>query len=671
MSNLADLLVHIGIDADDLKSGFDSAVSSVEDNIGKITAASVIAGGAMEGFARGQAPLREAAAKIAAATGEEADEINRLAREASNVTFPLAEVYASMESGRQQGLKSGEQLQQFATFWDMVGDASGESGPALAESAVALRAVGIEAGNESEALSALGFITRETTSSNKDFLTFLERTGPELRGMGADVDDAAAILGVLESELGMSGRTARTEFRSAINESDGTLEGMLDTLGVSADQFDEYSRKVADSSGVIEENAAIHAESYTAMQRAQHWASELMSEYSGLFGMASSLALPLMALGPLLKGVTAAMNSQRIATIAGTVASKAAAVAQWALNVAMSANPIMLIVLAIAALVAAFIWAWNNVDGFAEFFIGIWEWIKTAWSAVGQWFSDLWADVLAFFTSFGESISSTAESIWNGILDFFRAIPGKIVDFFLNWTLLGLLISHWDSIKDGAARGWNAVVDWVKAIPGKIVDFFMNWTLIGLLIQHWDSIKEGAVTGWNAVVDWIRDIPSKITTALGNLGRLLWNAGSQIIGGLLSGITDKFEDVKDFVGGIGDWIADHKGPKAYDLALLQPAGGWIMDGLRAGIEDEIPALESTLGKVSGAISVDAATPGVSAAVRSVAASAPGGVGSGPLDLSDRTIARIAEALRSAAREAVSEAGRDVRSAALAWQGVSR
>ena len=48
-----------------------------------------------------------------------------------------------------------------------------------------------------------------------------------------------------------------------------------------------------------------------------------------------------------------------------------------------------------------------------------------------------------------------------------------------------------------------------------------------------------------------------------------------------------------------------------------------------------------------------------------------GGGGGPLDLSDRTVARIAEALHKAAREAVSEAARDVRSAAMAWQGVSR
>lgn len=46
----------------------------------------------------------------------------------------------------------------------------------------------------------------------------------------------------------------------------------------------------------------------------------------------------------------------------------------WAV---LLANPIVLVVAAIAALVAAFIWAWNNIDGFKEFWINLWENIKT------------------------------------------------------------------------------------------------------------------------------------------------------------------------------------------------------------------------------------------------------------------------------------------------------
>ena len=84
----------------------------------------------------------------------------------------------------------------------------------------------------------------------------------------------------------------------------------------------------------------------------------------------------------------------------------------------------------------------------------------------------------------------------------------------------------------------------------------------------------------------MKDIPNKIVSALGDLGSLLYDAGSQIISGLLAGLKGKFNEVKDWVGGVGTWIADHKGPKAYDLQLLVPNGSWIMQGLSEGLEAE-------------------------------------------------------------------------------------
>lgn len=123
-------------------------------------------------------------------------------------------------------------------------------------------------------------------------------------------------------------------------------------------------------------------------------------------------------------------------------------------------------------------------------------------------------------------------------------------------------------------------------------DWGTFWTEIGNVFSNLlGGIGEFAST-------FFGELPGRILGALGNLGGLLLDAGGQIISGFLKGLTAGFEKVKDFIGGIGSWIADHKGPKAYDLALLVPAGGWIMDGLGTGIEDSMPALGSTLSDVS-------------------------------------------------------------------------
>lgn len=123
-------------------------------------------------------------------------------------------------------------------------------------------------------------------------------------------------------------------------------------------------------------------------------------------------------------------------------------------------------------------------------------------------------------------------------------------------------------------------------------DWGTFWTEIGNVFSNLlGGIGEFAST-------FFGELPGRILGALGDLGGLLLDAGGQILSGFLKGLTAGFEKVKDFVGGIGSWIADNKGPKAYDLALLVPAGGWIMDGLGTGIEDSMPALGSTLSDVS-------------------------------------------------------------------------
>lgn len=81
-------------------------------------------------------------------------------------------------------------------------------------------------------------------------------------------------------------------------------------------------------------------------------------------------------------GVTAALNGMSIAQMLTTAK-------QWLLNTAMSANPIGFIITLIAGLVAAFVVLWNKSDKFREFWIGLWEKIKSSASNVFDWFKGI------------------------------------------------------------------------------------------------------------------------------------------------------------------------------------------------------------------------------------------------------------------------------------------
>jgi hypothetical protein len=90
-------------------------------------------------------------------------------------------------------------------------------------------------------------------------------------------------------------------------------------------------------------------------------------------------------LATMMGGLTTAILAQSAATKIKTVADLAAAngmtlttFAQKGLNAAMKANPIGLIITAITLLVGAFMYLWNNCEGFRNFWIGLWEGIKGA-----------------------------------------------------------------------------------------------------------------------------------------------------------------------------------------------------------------------------------------------------------------------------------------------------
>ena len=322
------------------------------------------AGAGIEALARKNAPLLEKNRQLAASLGMTEKEVNGLARELSNVTFPLESVVGLLEQGRQQGLKSQEQLKDFANFWDMVGDATGENAVQLAEASVALRALGIEADDVQQAQAAFGFITRETTGDVGDFLTFIERTGPQLRDLGLGVDETASLMAALEQELGMTARVARQEFRKAVNESDGDLQLMLETLGLTEEQFQKYNDQVKASSDVIEENAEIHAKSYTAMQRAQAFLADLSFEYSGAIEQLSQFSMIMIALPAVLKGVMAVKAAFFALSTAGFGA------------MALAAAPFLIAGAVIAGLIAGAYLLYKNWDTIIEGIKGLWEGLK-------------------------------------------------------------------------------------------------------------------------------------------------------------------------------------------------------------------------------------------------------------------------------------------------------
>ena len=89
--------------------------------------------------------------------------------------------------------------------------------------------------------------------------------------------------------------------------------------------------------------------------------------------------------------------------------TKLVAASQKILNAVMNANPIMLIVSAIAALAAGFIYLWNNCEEFREFWINL-------WNKISEIFLAAWDAIVNFFTE-------TIPNAWNAVVEWFSGIP--------------------------------------------------------------------------------------------------------------------------------------------------------------------------------------------------------------------------------------------------------
>jgi hypothetical protein len=97
-------------------------------------------------------------------------------------------------------------------------------------------------------------------------------------------------------------------------------------------------------------------------------------------------------------GAAAAYGIYTLAVNATTIATGAITAAQWLWNAALTANPIGVVVVAIGALVAGILYAWNTFAGFRAVIMGVWGVIKEFGSVIGDVFTGVWEMISGVFT---------------------------------------------------------------------------------------------------------------------------------------------------------------------------------------------------------------------------------------------------------------------------------
>lgn len=154
----------------------------------------------------------------------------------------------------------------------------------------------------------------------------------------------------------------------------------------------------------------------------------------------------------------------------------------------LAANPIMLVVAAIGALVAGFVVLWNKCEGFRNFWIGLWNELKPPVMALINSLKDFWDNVLLpigklIWDMWAPRFKAQFEFIKGVAIGVFEAIKIRVQSFmgiirgvldFITGVFTGNWKKAWNGIKTAVSSAFNGIIGSVKAIGGNIVHGLWN-----------------------------------------------------------------------------------------------------------------------------------------------------------------------------------------------------
>lgn len=277
-------------------------------------------------------------------------------------------------------------------------------------------------GSTSEAVGALGAALRGEFDP-------LERFGIAL---SADA---------VSAELAAKGQDKLTGTAEALAKKQATLDLIMRG---SADATGQFAREADTASGAAERQAAKWEDVKAKLgEKLLPVLNELTGKLTGLTDWMSQNSDTVLVLGGVLTGLAAAYVAVRAAVAAYQTVAAIATAVQWAWNVALSANPIGLVIIAIAAFVAALVLLWQNNETVRAALVGAWEWIKNAFTSAVSWIGDQIGKLLGWFSEMPGRIGSMLSGLVGIITWPYRTAFNAISDAWnntvgrLSWTVPG------------------------------------------------------------------------------------------------------------------------------------------------------------------------------------------------------------------------------------------
>lgn len=434
----------------------------------------------------------------------------------------------------------------------------------------------------------------------------------------------------------------------AINNSSGAAQNvadvMMDNLGGQLTILKSTLEGIAISFG----NALLPAVK-KVVESLQGFLTWLNGLTDGQKQLVVTIAMVVAAIGPVLliigKLITAVTNVIKVVNLLKPAFA--------ALNAVMAANPVGIVIVAIAGLVAALVTLYNKNETFRNF-------VNTAWAQIKEVISGVVNALVTFFTvtipGAIDAVVAWFQTLANNISNFFTVvIPEKINELVQWFTGLPERIGYAIGFAIGTLANWvvslaekaaeigpqviDAIVNFFSQLPGKIWDFlvqtatnFADWitqtkekaltvgaqiidTVVNFFLQLpgriWNTLLDAIakIKQWGSdIISWARTaIPNVIHTIISFFEELpgkMLEIGKNLLRGLADGISSAVgavvNKVKSVAGSILNGFKD-----AFDIHSPSKAtakmGNMLMQGLAGGVSDSSNVVMSAVMEMASTL----------------------------------------------------------------------
>lgn len=479
----------------------------------------------------------------------------------------------------------------------------------------------------------------------QQFASYLASLKDDLKELGSSLSGAAgAVWNVISGPLSELYNQAKGQL-PAIADGFKTflhaVSGLLDYVSAHADSIIPLAKGITAfvlaSKGISAVSAGLKTVS-GGLKAISATASGVEKTATAAFDMIGKISDAGSAAGAL-KQLAGSFNIVKAAQSAWSAVTKAATAVQLAFSAALDANPFILVIAGITAVVAALTWFFTQTEtgkqlwnSFATWFMGIWNQISTACQpalqAIGTFITQTMSQIQQIWQTGWTLITTILQNVWNtigpiimtaltaiitGIQTFITTITPllqagiqNIQTIFQTATTIISTVWNglWNTISTVVQGAWTiitTIINTALTVIQGIIQLALavvngNWSAAWSAIQGIASAVWGGIQGVvSAGVGMVSGVVSAACSTIRSVWAALWNGVRSIVSSVWGGIVGT---VSNMVGRVGSVVSGIGGTVR---SAVSGAGSWLVDAGRNIIQGLINGITGMVGSLYSSI----------------------------------------------------------------------